>query len=300
MPCLPRSPLNYLLRQAGTASLLVAACLWALNAVAAPVVAVSIKPLEHLVAALTEGVTSPQLVVQPGQDPHHISLRPSERRVLADADLLVWVGPAMELPLEELVQQIDGRVLTAQTLPDMQLVDAHPGADPHLWLDTRNAQVIAVAVVQQLLQLDPDNRQHYEANLAAFRAQMQAMHAALLERAERGGVQAWAVYHHAFRYTQAEFGLPAPLLLRDSDNVEPGLRSVLAFRAGLHEAGLACLVVEPGTPADELAALLDDASLRTEEVDVLGINRAVQAGSFAALLEAVFNGIQRCAGAAHE
>lgn len=269
-------------------------------AAAAPVVAVSIKPLEHLVAALTEGVTSPQLVVRPGQDPHHISLRPSERRVLAEADLLVWVGPSMELPLEDLVQQIDGKVLAVQALPSVQVLATSSGPDPHLWLDTRNAAVIAGAVVQRLVELDPANRPRYEANLAAFQQQMQQVHAALLQRLERAGPRPWAVYHHAFRYAEAEFGLPAALLLRDSDNVEPGLRSVFAFRAALQEAQLSCLVVEPGIERGELAALLDDTGLRVEEADVLGLNLPVQPGSFAALVEGVFDAIQSCAGARHE
>lgn len=295
MPCL-----RALLLRPCSAGLLAAACLWGGGVVAAPAVAVSIKPLEHLVAGLVEGVTTPLLVVRPGQDPHHISLRPSERRVLADADLLVWVGPAMELPLEELVQQIDGLVLTAQTLPGLNLVDANPGPDPHLWLDTRNAELVAGAVVQQLVTLDPANRERYEANLTAFRTQMQALHASLQQRLEREGRLPWAVYHHAFRYAEAEFALPAALLLRDSDNVEPGLRSVLAFRTALQEAGLSCLVVEPGMSHGQLEALLDDASLRTVEADVLGVNLPVQHGSFAALIEGVFSAIQSCAGAADE
>jgi len=292
--------LRSLLLRSATTSLLVASCLWGTQAMAAPTVAVSIKPLEHLVAALTAGITEPLLVVRPGQDPHHISLRPSERRVLAEADLLVWVGPAMELPLEELVGQIDGTVLTAQLLEDLHLLDANPGPDPHLWLDTRNAELIAAAVVQQLEVLDPPNRVRYEANLAAFRTQMQALHAELQLRVEHAGPQPWAVYHHAFRYAEAEFGMPPALLLRDSDNVEPGLRSVMAFREALREAQLSCLVVEPGTAHGQLEALLDDASLRTQEADVLGVNLTVAPGSFAALVEGVFNAIQSCAGVAHE
>jgi zinc transport system substrate-binding protein len=295
MPCL-RSQLHRFC----TTTLLAASCFWGATVTAAPVVAVSIKPLEHLVAELTSGITEPELVVRPGQDPHHIALRPSERRVLADADLLLWVGPAMELPLEELVQQIDATVLTAQNLAGLHLLAASPGPDPHLWLDTRNAEQIAVAVVQQLVALDPDNRARYEANLAGFRSEMQSLHATLQHRAESAGPRPWAVYHHAFRYTEAEFALPAALSLRDSDNVEPGLRSVLAFREALRDAGIECLVVEPGTHHGQIETLLDDASLHTAEADVLGVNLPVQAGSFATLIEGVFSAIQSCAGAAHE
>lgn len=294
------SSLRTLLHRSCLASLMAASCLCSAAVLAAPTVAVSIKPLEHLVAALTAGVTAPQLVVRPGQDPHHIALRPSERRVLAAADLLVWVGPAMELPLQELVEQIEGITVTAQTLDGMHLIDSGAGVDPHLWLDTHNAERIAAAVVQQLVALDADNRARYEANLAEFRTQLQELRQNLQQQLERSGRQPWAVYHHAFRYTESELALPAALLLRDSDNVEPGLRSVLAFRAALQQAGLSCLVVEPGLHHDELESLLDDAALRTVEADVLGIELPVQQDSFIALLQGVVTAIQSCAGAADE
>jgi zinc transport system substrate-binding protein len=295
------SLLRPLLHPSSVAALLMASCLWSsFAAQAAPVVAVSIKPLEHLVSELTIGVTTPQLVVRPSQDPHHLALRPSERRVLANADLLLWVGPAMELPLQELVQQIDARVLTAQTLDGIRLLPVGSEPDPHLWLDTHNAERIAEAVVQQLVQLDSDNRARYEANLAAFRTQLHTLRLALQQQQTLAGPQPWAVYHHAFRYTEAEFGLTPALSLRDSDNVEPGVRSVLAFRAALQDAQLSCLVVEAGMHHGSLESLLDEANLRTVEADVLGIELAVQPGSFAALIDGVMQAIQSCAGAGHE
>lgn len=280
--------------------LLAASCLCSAVAQAVPVVAVSIKPLEHLVAELTSGITQPQLVVRTGQDPHHISLRPSERRALADADLLVWVGPSMELPLAELLSQLDADVVTAEQIDGMQLIDAAGGRDPHLWLDTRNAERIASVVVAQLQSLDATNSAQYAANLAAFRERMQQLRARATQQFAATDGQAWAVYHHAFRYTEAEFGLPAALLLRDSDNVEPGLRTVRAFRMALQNAGLRCIVVEPDVQHGQLQALLDDADLRTVEADVLGINLPVQSGSFAALIDGVLVAIQSCAGAKHE
>jgi hypothetical protein len=114
------------------------------------------------------------------------------------------------------------------------------------------------------------------------------------------GPQPWAVYHHAFRYSEAEFGLSPAILLRDSDNVEPGVRSVLTFRAALQDAQLSCLVVEPGMHHGSLESLLDEANLRTVEADVMGIELAVQPGSFAALIDGVMQAIQSCAGARHE
>ncbi len=63
---------------------------------AAPQVVVSIKPIHSLVAAVMEGVAEPQLLIKGAGSPHGYALRPSEAQMLADAELVVWVGEELE------------------------------------------------------------------------------------------------------------------------------------------------------------------------------------------------------------
>ncbi|MEY3659664.1 MAG: hypothetical protein RLZZ169_489, partial [Pseudomonadota bacterium] len=71
-------------------SLLLAALALPAAAAPAPVLAASIKPLQLLAAAITDGVSEPQLVLGASEDPHHAALRPSQRRALQAADLVLW------------------------------------------------------------------------------------------------------------------------------------------------------------------------------------------------------------------
>ena len=59
-------------------------------------VAVSIAPAHSLVAQVMEGVGEPTLLVPAGTSPHHFSMKPSQARALEAADVVFWVGPAME------------------------------------------------------------------------------------------------------------------------------------------------------------------------------------------------------------
>ncbi|WP_181817791.1 zinc ABC transporter substrate-binding protein [Psychromonas sp. B3M02] len=68
-------------------------------------VVVSIKPLHSLVSAVMEGVATPTLLVKKGS-PHAYSLRPSEARALANADLVVWIGHEMESFLEKPLETV--------------------------------------------------------------------------------------------------------------------------------------------------------------------------------------------------
>ncbi|NOQ89320.1 MAG: zinc ABC transporter solute-binding protein, partial [Gammaproteobacteria bacterium] len=68
-------------------------------------IVVTIKPLFSLVAHLTEGIHVPALLMKQAQSPHHYNMRPSERRLLANASMIVWVGPQMETYLSKVIQQ---------------------------------------------------------------------------------------------------------------------------------------------------------------------------------------------------
>ena len=88
------------------ATLASSVCLSALPAMATEGVVASIKPVHSLVAAVMEGVGTPELLVKGAGSPHTYALRPSEARSLEQARLVFRVGNDLEVfltrPLETL------------------------------------------------------------------------------------------------------------------------------------------------------------------------------------------------------
>ena len=72
------------------------ALLHASGAGAAPEVVVSIKPIHALVAGVMGDAGEPRLIVPGAASPHTYQMRPSEAAALHAADLVVWVGEALE------------------------------------------------------------------------------------------------------------------------------------------------------------------------------------------------------------
>lgn len=91
---------------AGGVLALLVALMPAAQAQTAPTVAVSIAPLHSLVAQVMGDTADPHLIVEAAASPHGHALSPSDARALSEADLVVWVGPALESflvrPLETL------------------------------------------------------------------------------------------------------------------------------------------------------------------------------------------------------
>ena len=88
-----------------------------------PKVVASIKPIHSLVAGVMQGVSSPYLLLKGASSPHHFQLKPSDAVRLKRADLVVWVGPSLETPLEKVVNSLANKsasmVLIKTPLPEL-------------------------------------------------------------------------------------------------------------------------------------------------------------------------------------
>ena len=76
-----------------TASVL--ACLVTPAAAEVPRVITDIPPVQALVAQVMADLGAPVLLLDKGADAHSFQLRPSQAAALAEADLVVWIGPEM-------------------------------------------------------------------------------------------------------------------------------------------------------------------------------------------------------------
>ncbi|MGV1869389.1 zinc ABC transporter substrate-binding protein ZnuA [Agrobacterium rosae] len=84
------------------------------NAMAAPNVVVSIKPIHSLVAAIMDGVAEPTLIVDGGASPHTYSLKPSNAKAIQSADVVFWVGDGLEKFLEKPLQSLAGKATVVE------------------------------------------------------------------------------------------------------------------------------------------------------------------------------------------
>ena len=66
----------------------------------------SIKPLQLLVAEISEGIHSSELLIPAQGSPHDFHLRPSERNRMEQADLIFWIGPQLEMALSKPLGQL--------------------------------------------------------------------------------------------------------------------------------------------------------------------------------------------------
>lgn len=275
----------------------------------------SIKPLQLIAAAVQAGVGEPEVLLPPGASPHHYALRPSDMRRVQDVDLLYWVGPDLEGFMVRVLAGRDRPSVAVQDLPDMTLrhfgeqhgdehehADEHdhdhrPGTlDAHLWLLPANAWVIATRMAADLSQADPANAARYQANLQAFGQRLESLDPRLQSRLAPLANKPFFVFHEAFDYFEAAYGLRHAGVFSVASEVQPGARHVAAMRERLQNSGPSCVFSEPPLRPRLAETLTAGLPVTLAELDSMGAAVPVDASGYEALLEGLADGLSECLG----
>ena len=282
----------------------------------------SIKPLQLIAAAVQDGVGEPSVLLPPGASAHHYALRPSDVRHLQAADLFYWIGPDMEVFLDPLVAGRRGSSAAVQALPGLVLRhfgeahEAHDGADEghghdhdhekhdhdhrpgsldaHLWLLPANALVIADRMAGDLAKLDPANAARYQANLERFGQRLGDLDRRLKARLAQVSDQPYFVFHEAYDYFEAAYGLQHAGVFSAGGEAQPGARHVAQMRQRLQQAGPACVFYEPPARPRLAETLTRGLPVRLAELDALGSEIEPDAQGYEHLLERLGSTLAEC------
>ncbi|MBX7200229.1 MAG: zinc ABC transporter substrate-binding protein [Rhodospirillaceae bacterium] len=252
-------------------------------ALAAPKVAVSIKPLQGLAARVTAGVTAPALLVTGTASPHSYSLKPSDMRALEGADVVFWMGPAFEVFLVQPLASIRARAIPLMAVPGVMPLRGRTGGlwdssvqqkdaavDPHVWLDIANAQAIARAMATALSAADPADAARYGANLRALAADLDALDGELQALLAPVRDRPFIVFHDATQYFERRYGLAGVGAVTLGPERPPGARRIDALRVRIARNDIVCLFTEPQFEPKLIATLSGEGRIKTAVLDPEG------------------------------
>jgi zinc transport system substrate-binding protein len=144
--------------------------------------------------------------------------------------------------------------------------------DPHLWLDTANAARIADRIAQVLGQARPDEAAAYNANAAKLKQRLNALDAELKASLAALGDARFIVFHDAYQYFEARYGVRASGSITVSPDRQPGAARLTAIRAKIAESATACVFSEPQFEPKLVARLIEGTKAKSGALDGLGAN----------------------------
>ena len=255
-------------------------------------IVVTIKPIYSLVAHLTDGISTPILLSNNMQSAHHHNIRPSERRLIDHADMIIWIGPQMETYLAKIIQQqknstINISLMQADNISLLSKRSKHSHnkkhqhsvtvnklnsekIDQHIWLSTANAKAMSHHISEKLITHDPENTEHYKQNLKKLLNKIEKIDNEIREIL-KDSRQPFIVAHDAFQYFEKEYNLNYVAALNTGDDTSTSLKHLKNIKSLIKKNKIQCLIYQQPKP-DIINTLTRKTEVKTTALDPLGIN----------------------------
>ncbi|MFH1844695.1 MAG: zinc ABC transporter substrate-binding protein [bacterium] len=115
--------------------------------------------------------------------------------------------------------------------------------DPHIWLSPRLARIQAQHICTALERIDPEHTADYRANLALLLADLERIHAEIGEILTEVAGRSLFVFHPAFGYFAAEYGLHQVAIERGG--MAPTPKHLAAVLTAARQQGARAIFVQP-------------------------------------------------------
>ncbi|MEM1276083.1 MAG: zinc ABC transporter substrate-binding protein [Pseudomonadota bacterium] len=170
----------------------------------------------------------------------------------------------------------------------------HGELDPHIWLDPMNAATAMKAIAELLAEKDAENATVYRENADAAVAEIAALTEDLATRLEPYAGRPFLVYHDAYQYFEARFGLTPAGSIAVGDATTPGPARLKKIREILVESGAVCVFSEPQFPEDLTKVVTEGTGIRTSIIDPHGVDLPVGAELYPMLLTKLADSVEDC------
>jgi ABC-type Zn uptake system ZnuABC Zn-binding protein ZnuA len=114
-----------------------------------------------------------------GVDPHNYQSVPGDSRKIAQADIVFVNGFGLEGWIDKLIEAAgSGKPVVTVTKGITPLSDdaGHGDPDPHCWFDLRLAKIYVENITEALINVDPANKDFFNANKDEFLLQLDSLH----------------------------------------------------------------------------------------------------------------------------
>ncbi len=215
-----------------------------------------------------------QSLMGPGTDPHLYTASARDVDKLRDADIVFFNGLFLEAQMEDVLEQMAERqtvvavssgIDTATLLPSANYADEF---DPHIWFDVTLWMQTVAQIRDTYVAIDPPHAAAYEANAAAYLAELEQLHAYVLAQAATVPAEQRVLVtaHDAFNYFGRAYDFEVLGLQGISTASEAGTADVQNLAAYIAERRIPAIFVESSVPVRNIEAV--QAAVRDRGFDV--------------------------------
>ena len=168
----------------------------------------------------------------------------------------------------------------------------HGEFDAHIWLDPMNAKEMVHEIAHELSELDPSNKETYEANANRTLNSLDK----LIEDVEKALPKdiSYIVFHDAYQYFEKRFGVSSAGALTLNPDVLPGAKQISDIQDLIEEKGIKCIFSEPQFNPKIISTLANDMNISTGTLDPLGAYLDKSNTMYEDLIKEISNSLKIC------
>jgi ABC-type Zn uptake system ZnuABC Zn-binding protein ZnuA len=146
-------------------------------------------------------------LLKPGVDAHDYDPSPADIDAIARADLVLQNGVGLEEWLDDTIRSagFSGQVVDASQGVRLRQVDGE--ADPHIWQNPSNVEVMAANVQRGLARAEPAGAAAFTANLDAYDKELRSLDAEVARQIDSLANKKLVTNHDAIGYYIDRYGL---------------------------------------------------------------------------------------------
>ncbi|VFP79834.1 zinc ABC transporter substrate-binding protein ZnuA [Candidatus Erwinia haradaeae] len=237
----------------------------------------SVKPIGLIAASIADGITSVIVLLPDGESVHNYALRPSDIKHLKKAELVIWVGPAMEAFMSQAISNLPiQNSVEIDKIPDVQslllsniknkkiknnythalkkniayqknLQNTHYNSEynMHLWMSPEIAKKTALAIYAQLLDRMPMKKDKLNANLKYFQNTILVANKKIHKQLASLKDKKYFVFHDAYIYFEKYYNITPTGYFTINPEIQPGAKRLHQIRMELDKQKGICVFSEP-------------------------------------------------------
>jgi len=255
------------------------------NVFASPNIVVSIKPIHSIVSHLTQGITTPALLLEGQQSAHHFHLKPSQLSLLAQADLVVSVHPNFEEGLNKALNNIDN---------NKQFIINNKVDNHHSWLDINHMQNFTKRLTDKLIKIDHSNSAIYQDNLAQVNQKLGQLKRNTSQQLSKVKTAPIATYSNTFEYFIKSNHLQKSTTVTLSHGDRLSIQKILKAKQTMQANQTKCLLSTIEIPTKRIAVLTEGLDINTASVDIMGYQLNKGTAHYFGLMQNISNKVEQC------
>ena len=247
-----------------------------------PSIVVSIKPIHSIVTKIMDGVTKPELLLDSNSSAHTFHLKPSQIKMISNADLVIVISENFELGLRKALKNInEDSHLKISELDQLIIHNSRGEAiynknedsskfDFHLWLDVNNMQLIATYISNIIIELDPKNEHIYSENLKELNLELDELKEQIKQQLAPISSIPFAIYSDTLQYFEKSLELKRPVIITPFHGAGLSIKRTIDAKRKIKDLNISCLIYDTEVKAKQLRVLSEGLNLKSFKIDILG------------------------------